>query len=128
MSITIDADTWIGCTLTDADRHKLGTIEAIYAEEATGEPLWMLIRSGRLSHRRSFVPLVDTRPLDGVIVTPFHRRQIDGAPRIGSADDLGARQVHELYRHYGLRDEVPLDASCRAHMDATVARVLSYVG
>jgi hypothetical protein len=127
MAVTTDPETWIGTTLTDPKSHRLGTIEGIYAEEPTGEPLWMLVRSGTLHRRHSFVPLVDARPLGGVIVTEYRRPQIGGAPRIDPQEDLPAHQVRELYRHYGLRDDVPLDAASRWHIDDAVARILPYV-
>jgi hypothetical protein len=126
MSITADPETWIGSTLTDPKSHRLGTIEGIYAEEPAGEPLWMLVRSGRFTRRHSFVPLVDARPLGSVVVTEYRRPQIDSAPRIDPHDDLLDHQVRELYRHYGLRDDVPLDAACRWHIDDAVARILPY--
>ena len=46
MSInTMDSESWIGSTLVDNDDRKLGTIEAIYFDEQTGQSQWMAIKT-----------------------------------------------------------------------------------
>ncbi len=49
----------------DLDGRKIGTIEAIYFDEQTSEPQWMVVKTGMFGTRHRFVPL-DTsgaRPL-----------------------------------------------------------------
>lgn len=44
MSIdTMDCETWIDSTLIDRDDRKVGTIEAIYFDEDSGQPQWMAV-------------------------------------------------------------------------------------
>ena len=126
MEITPDFDSWIGSTLTDIHGHKLGTIDDVYADEPSGQPLWMLICSGRFSPRHSFVPLTDAVPDRGVIVTGYDRGQVEQAPPVDIADALPDDRVRELYAHYGLRYDAPVTAP-QVPIRTAVARILLYV-
>ena len=56
-------------------------------------------------------------------MTPYDSREIEGAPRLGSADGLPTDQVQVLYDHYALGYDGP-DQAPRA---TTVERVLMYL-
>lgn len=107
---TVDRESWIGSTLIDPHDNKLGTIDELYFDLETDQPQWMLVKTGLFGTKRSLVPLTDARVTEGGIMTPFDKRQIDDAPRIGPTDDLPDDQVHELYRHYNLVYDAPVDA------------------
>jgi hypothetical protein len=127
MSLTADFESWIGSTLTDVDGHKLGTIDDVYTDEPSGQPLWMLIRSGRFSPRHSFVPLTDAVPARGVIVTGYDRGRVEDAPAVDPTETLPDDRVRELYAHYGLRYDAPV-APPAMPMRTAIARILLYVG
>jgi hypothetical protein len=126
MSLTVDFESWIGSTLTDIDGHKLGTIEDVYADEPSGQPLWMLLRCGRFGRRHSFVPLTDAMPDGDVVVTGYDRGQVEHAPAVDPTDALPDVRVRELYAYYGLRYDAPV-AAPDAWMRTAVARILLYV-
>ena len=105
--ITMDSETWIGSTVIDGDDNKLGTIEAIYFDEQTGEAQWMAVKTGLFGNKHHFVPLAGAAPVDEVVRTPYDKRQVDDVPKIDPDEDLRDDQVVELYRYYGLSYDAP---------------------
>ena len=103
--LTPDTDTWIGRALTDGDHRRVGTIEEIYCDERSDEAIWMVVKSGRVSARRAFVPTASTRVARDAVVTVYDKDEIDGAPQIDDVDDVPEEQLRALYRHYGLQYE-----------------------
>lgn len=104
-AITPDSETWVGRQLTDGDHHHVGTIEEIYYDEQSDEPVWMVVKTGRLGARRAFVPAASTTLGRDGVVTIYPKRQIEEAPRIDAVDDLPEAELRSLYSHYGLRYE-----------------------
>jgi hypothetical protein len=49
--------SWQGATLVDRDGSRVGTIDAIYVDDQTGEPEWALVNTGLFGTKSSFVPL-----------------------------------------------------------------------
>jgi PRC-barrel domain len=49
--------TWEGRTMLDRDGSRIGSIEAIYLDDQTGEPEWALVNTGLFGTKSSFVPL-----------------------------------------------------------------------
>ena len=48
---------WQGRTLVDRDGDRIGTIDAIYLDDQTGQPEWALVNTGLFGTKSSFVPL-----------------------------------------------------------------------
>jgi hypothetical protein len=103
-SFTPDSESWVGQHLTDGDHHRVGTIEEIYYDESD-EPIWMVVKTGRLGSRRAFVPAASTTRDRAGIVTIYPKHQIEAAPRIDAVDELPDAELRSLYSHYGLRYE-----------------------
>ena len=123
MSTTVfDSDSLIGSTLMDSARHRVGTIEEIYFDEATDRPLWMLVRTGRFGSRRSFVPLADAWPEGEVVVTPHSRREILAGPQLDATDAMPDERVQDLYGHYAMVYEAPADEAPRQSLAERVLR------
>jgi hypothetical protein len=104
-----DVDAWIGLTLLDADGRRLGVIEETYSNKQTGEPLWMVVRTGRIRAQRRFVPLAGATDDGDAIRTPRTKREIDTAPDVDPAQQLSDREVRDLYRHYEMALDPPLE-------------------
>ncbi|MER0242938.1 PRC-barrel domain-containing protein [Streptomyces sp. HSW2009] len=85
------------------DRHgtKIGTVDEVYLDDATGAPEWAAVRTG-LFGRDVFVPLEPSEVVDEVLRVPFDRALIKGAPDLGVGRHLSPEQEVQLYRHYGL--------------------------
>ncbi|MBU7600128.1 PRC-barrel domain-containing protein [Streptomyces sp. P38-E01] len=97
----IDPRSLIGRKALDRDGNKLGTIDEVYLDDATGEPEWAAVRTGLFS-RDAFVPLAPSELVEDVLQVPFARALIKEAPDFGVGRHLSPEQELQLYHHYGL--------------------------
>lgn len=101
METDIDPRSLIGRKAFDRNGHKLGTVDEVYLDDATGIPEWAAVRTGLFS-RDAFVPLApSTLGNDGLRI-PFERALIRDAPDFGVGRHLSPDQELQLYHHYGL--------------------------
>jgi hypothetical protein len=99
---TPDLHTWREREVIDADGEPLGHAEDLYADDRTGEPVFLLVRGGRFGTRLHFVPL-DGATLDNGKIRIAHRvEQVNGAPNISADEHLTRTEEERLFRHYGM--------------------------
>jgi uncharacterized protein (TIGR02271 family) len=101
----VDTDTvrsWQGRTLIDRDGDKVGTIEAIYADDQTGAPEWALVNTGLFGTKSTFVPLAQANPSGDQVQVPYEKQLVKDAPNMGPDGHLSEQEEQELWRHYGL--------------------------
>lgn len=101
MQTDIDPRSLIGRKAFDRDGSKIGTIDEVYLDDATGEPEWAAVRTGLFS-RDAFVPLAPSELIDETLRVPFARALIKEAPDFGVGRHLSPEQELQLYHHYGL--------------------------
>lgn len=101
MQTDIDPRSLIGRKAFDRDGSKIGTIDEVYLDDATGEPEWAAVRTGLFS-RDAFVPLAPSELVDQTLRVPFARALIKEAPDFGVGRHLSPEQELQLYHHYGL--------------------------
>jgi uncharacterized protein (TIGR02271 family) len=100
---TIDTvQTWQGRTMVDSAGDKLGTIDAIYLDDETGQPEWATVSSGLFSAKTAFVPLAQAQDTGDGVQVPYDKDQVKGAPGMEADGQLSQDEEAELYRHYGL--------------------------
>lgn len=100
---------WRRHDVLDDESKKIGTLEAVYVDTQTDEPVFAsVLEGGGLRRKRlTFVPL------DGAVVGPgwvkvrYPRKTVRDALSIGTDDELLADQEPELFRHYGLTENGP---------------------
>lgn len=101
MQTDIDPRSLIGRKAYDRDGHKIGTVDEVYLDDATGEPEWAAVRTG-LFGRDAFVPLEPSEVVNEALHVPYERALIKDAPDFGVGRHLSPEQELQLYRHYGL--------------------------
>ncbi|GAA1010972.1 photosystem reaction center subunit H [Streptomyces sp. F-3] len=101
MQTEIDPRNLIGRKAFDRNGHKIGTVDEVYLDDATGVPEWAAIRTGLFS-RDAFVPLGPSELVEGTLRVPFDRSLIKEAPDFGVGRHLSPEQELQLYHHYGL--------------------------
>ncbi|WP_055568329.1 PRC-barrel domain-containing protein [Streptomyces atriruber] len=107
MQTDIDPRNLIGRKAFDRNGAKIGTIDEVYLDDATGAPEWAAIRTGLFS-RDAFVPLEPSELVeDGTLLIPFDRALIRDAPDFGVGRHLSPEQELQLYHHYGLDTTPP---------------------
>jgi hypothetical protein len=58
-------DRWAGFRL-DGPSGRLGTVHAVGLDPATGEPAWLLVRTGLFMRRSETIPIEDVESVDPV--------------------------------------------------------------
>ncbi|MDT0389006.1 PRC-barrel domain-containing protein [Streptomyces sp. DSM 41921] len=106
MRTDIDPRNLIGRKAFDRNGTRIGTIDEVYLDDATGEPEWAAIRTGLFS-RDAFVPLEPSELIEGALHVPFERALIKDAPDFGVGRHLSPEQELQLYHHYGLDIAAP---------------------
>ncbi|MEU6119347.1 PRC-barrel domain-containing protein [Streptomyces sp. NPDC047117] len=101
MQTDIDPRSLIGRKAFDRHGTRIGTIDEVYLDDATGEPEWAAIRTGLFS-RDAFVPLEPSRLVDDALHVPYERKLIKDAPDFGVGRHLSPEQELQLYHHYRL--------------------------
>jgi uncharacterized protein (TIGR02271 family) len=94
--------SWQGRTMVDPAGDKLGTIDAIYLDDETGQPEWALVASGLFSAKATFVPLARAQAAGDSVQVPYDKQQVKDAPSLEADGQLSQDEEAELYRHYGL--------------------------
>ncbi|MDI5969291.1 PRC-barrel domain-containing protein [Streptomyces sp. SL13] len=106
MQTDIDPRSLIGRKAFDRNGVKIGTVDEVYLDDATGEPEWAAVRTGFFG-RDAFVPLEPSELRDDALRVPFDRSLVKGAPDFGVGRHLSPEQELQLYHHYGLQVPPP---------------------
>jgi uncharacterized protein (TIGR02271 family) len=94
--------SWQGATLVDRDGDHIGTIDAIYVDDQTGEPEWALVNTGLFGTRSTFVPIAQASASGDQIQVPYEKQRVKDAPNMDPDGHLSEQEEQELWRHYGL--------------------------
>lgn len=106
MQTDIDPRTLIGRRAVDRDGTKIGTVDEVYLDDATGTPEWAAVRTGLFS-RDAFVPLEPSELVGDALRVPYKKSLIRDAPDFGVGRHLSPEQELQLYHHYGM--DVPTE-------------------
>ena len=94
--------SWIDRTAFDPDGEEVGVIDDIYVDEATRQPEWLAIKTGRGGKGVSFVPLAGSGPRGDDVAIAHRKGLVDGAPGADPDGTLTFDEEARLYAHYGL--------------------------
>ncbi|WP_043181612.1 PRC-barrel domain-containing protein [Streptomyces sp. NRRL F-5123] len=106
MQTDIDPRSLIGRRAVDRDGTKIGTVDEVYLDDATGSPEWAAVRTGFFT-RDAFVPLEPSELVGEALRVPYKKSQIRDAPDFGVGRHLSPEQELQLYHHYGM--DVPTE-------------------
>ena len=118
--------TWQGRTLLDRDGSRIGTIDAIYLDDRTGQPEWALVNNGLFGPRSGFVPLAQAFQSDNDVLVTYDKQLVQDAPRFDPDQHLSEAEERQLWQHYGL-DYDTIDPSVATDRDATTERERGWV-
>jgi uncharacterized protein DUF2382/PRC-barrel domain protein len=100
----VDIDTalgWRGRTVRDRDGEKLGTLGAIYLDEATDRPAYAGVHTGLFKRHESVVPLDGMEEADGELRVPHTAARVQEAPNVDPDVALSEEEQDRLSEHYG---------------------------
>ncbi|WP_405016350.1 PRC and DUF2382 domain-containing protein [Kitasatospora sp. NBC_00070] len=101
MQTDIDPRDLIGHKAVDRNGDKIGTVDEVYLDDATGEPEWAAVRTG-IFGRDAFVPLTTSEFSGEELKVPYDKSLIKDSPDFGVGQHLSPAQELQLYRYYGL--------------------------
>jgi len=101
---------WEGRTMVDRDGNPVGSINAIYLDDQTGQPEWALVNTGLFGTRYTFVPIAQAAQNGENVQVPYDKRLVKDAPRVDVDQHLSEAEEQQLWRHYGL-DYDPVTSS-----------------
>jgi uncharacterized protein (TIGR02271 family) len=94
--------SWQGATLVDRDGDRVGTIDAIYVDDQTGEPEWALVNTGLFGTKSSFVPLAQASGSGDQVQVPYQKQLVKDALQVDTDQHLSEAEEQQLWTHYGL--------------------------
>jgi hypothetical protein len=122
-----DFSAWAGRDVLAPDGGRLGAVDTIFLDEATGTPEWVLVS---LDVGAAFVPLAGATVEARSIRVGQSAERVQAAPRPDAGDTLSVAEEKRLYEHYGL--EYSQDESSTVLPEGTTAqerpRLRKYVG
>ncbi|WBP85665.1 PRC and DUF2382 domain-containing protein [Kitasatospora cathayae] len=106
MQTDIDPRDLIGHKAVDRNGDKIGTVDEVYLDDATGQPEWAAVRTG-IFGRDAFVPLTTSEFSGDELRVPYDKSLVKDSPDFGVGQHLSPAQELQLYRYYGL--DTPAD-------------------
>ncbi|MFE3830284.1 PRC-barrel domain-containing protein [Streptomyces sp. NPDC059092] len=98
-----DIREWRGHDVVDAEKRRIGSLEAVYVDTATDVPSFATVTIGLPTKRRLvFVPLAQATVGPGYLKVPWDRKVAKEAPSIDTDGELLAENEPEIFAHYGL--------------------------
>ncbi|MFI7382430.1 DUF2382 domain-containing protein [Streptomyces sp. NPDC049813] len=96
-------DALVGLTAHDRTGEKIGSVERVYLDDATGRADWITVKTGLFGMKESFVPLAGaSRGADDTLKVAYTKEKVKDAPRVDADQHLDQSEKQELYAHYGL--------------------------
>lgn len=99
---TTEVYQWQGRALIGSDGEKIGTVQEIYEDQATGKPEWATVSGGFLGMKSYFVPLAGGSPSGEDVQVPVTKDQVQNAPSVDPDGDLSEQEEQRLFEHYGV--------------------------
>jgi uncharacterized protein (TIGR02271 family) len=91
-----------GGNVLSADGDRIGSIGQVYADDETGQPSFVTVKTGLFGTSESFVPLESARTEGNDIVVPYSKDQVKDAPRVAEDGHLEPTEEDQLYTYYNL--------------------------
>lgn len=98
-----DIRDWRDRDVVDSEGAKIGSLESIYFDTATEQPVFATVKVGMIGrHRLAFVPLSDATVAPQHVRVRTEKKLVKDAPSIDIDGELAAADEPAVYQHYGL--------------------------
>ena len=94
----------VGQDVYGSDGAKIGTARQVYADDQTGQPEWVTVRTGLFGIKETFIPLTDADSSGGRLTVPYTKDFVKGAPNLDDDGHLSPEEEQQLYAYYGRTD------------------------
>jgi hypothetical protein len=94
---------WRGHDVRDPDGGKIGALEAVYVDTATDQPSFATVKVGLPTRQRLvFAPLAGAAVGQGHLRLAHDKKEVKGAPSIGTDGELPATEEQAVFEYYDL--------------------------
>ncbi|SER25267.1 PRC-barrel domain-containing protein [Actinokineospora terrae] len=93
---------WTGLDIIDPESKKIGTLEAVYVDTLSDEPLFVTVQFGLLTRHLAFVPVVGATVTPKAVRVQYTKDQVRDAPQIPTDGELAAADEPKVFAHYHL--------------------------
>lgn len=107
-------DNLMGRDIYGSDGAKIGTAVQVYADDETGQPEWVTVRTGLFGTKESFVPLADASVSGDRITVQYDKAFVKDAPSVDEEGHLSEDQEQELYAYYNRSNDDRDDTTARS--------------
>ena len=107
MANTMNAGSLVDAEVFDPSGDKIGKVGEVYLRDDSQQPAWIMVKSGLFNNHETMVPLQGARMHEHGIQVGVSKEQIKQAPELDPRGRLSEQDSARLYRHYGIRPEVP---------------------
>jgi uncharacterized protein (TIGR02271 family) len=97
-----EAYDWRGREVVGSDGEKIGSVDEVYLDTASGEPEWLSINTGLFGLKSSFAPIQGARPEGESVRLAYTKEQVKDAPGVEPDQELNDSEERALWSHYGL--------------------------
>lgn len=98
---------WRGRDVFIDDGEKFGKLEDIYYDAETDRPVFLAVKTGRLSHKQVLVPVREVVASPDHLTVPWSKADVEGAPTTRPGEELSIEDEERAFRHYGLDYKPP---------------------
>ncbi len=98
-----DAKSLVGKNLLGTDGEKIGRINAIYVDAATGEPEWVAVNmGGLLGAKVAFAPVAQVTREGEDAVVAYEKKHVKHAPKAQTEGAMSPAEEEKLCGYYGI--------------------------
>jgi uncharacterized protein (TIGR02271 family) len=92
---------WRDRQVIDREGEKIGKVDEIYLDEASGQPEWLSVNTGLFGLKSSFVPLQGAHPQGEDVQVAYTKAEVEDAPGVTPDAELSDQEERQLWSHYG---------------------------
>jgi hypothetical protein len=93
---------WTDRDLVDSTGDKIGKVDGLYYDETTGQPEWLLVKTGLFGTKKTFVPADQVHVSGDHLMTSLSKDRVKDAPSIDDEEMVNDDDQRQLYSYYGM--------------------------
>lgn len=105
------ADSWVGFELDDIDGDRAGSVQGLYLDAESGNPVWLVAGLGRRHSKLVAIPYANCAAGAGRVWAAHPRELLSEAPGVDPTRPLLREHELAICAHYGISERVGRAAS-----------------
>ena len=102
MPSATELQSWHERDVLDSNGERIGKLDGVYNNDATGNAEFVLVREGILGNHLHFIPTAGAEMVGEDVKVGFDKETVLAAPKVKVDEHLTEGEEHRLYDHYGL--------------------------